>query len=124
MSLFPSLGEIKIDFRDYEKAEDIQIMDKVAYLYGKFEQVGSVDVEMNYKVQQGCLVITVLKANLLPTVKSTGERFKKELLSEVLSVFWCNILMGTLTHFLEVFTTFDETLSIENESYSIELTKL
>ncbi|XP_063721308.1 uncharacterized protein LOC134847939 isoform X2 [Symsagittifera roscoffensis] len=73
--LVPSdfLGQVKIEFDQFERAQDIQIVDKEAYLYGKFRKVGTLDVEMYYKLQQGCLTVTVHSANIIPSSENPGD---------------------------------------------------
>ena len=66
-------GQVKIDFTEYERAQELQIVDNEAYLYGKFSCMGTLDVEMFYKTQQGCLNLTVHSANIFPTADSPGE---------------------------------------------------
>ena len=66
-------GQVKFDFSQYEKAEDIVILDKEAYLYGKFYEVGTLDIEMYYKLQQRCLMIRLHSANIFPSDESPGK---------------------------------------------------
>ncbi|XP_075246543.1 uncharacterized protein LOC142340030 [Convolutriloba macropyga] len=67
------LGQIKIDFSHYKRAEDVVIVDKEAYLYGKFYEVGTLDIEMYYKLQHGCLTVTLHSANILPSHEDPGD---------------------------------------------------
>ena len=66
------LGQIKIDFSHYKRA-DVVIVDKEAYLYGKFYEVGTLDIEMYYKLQHGCLTVTLHSANILPSHEDPGK---------------------------------------------------
>ena len=73
MSKMGCLGQVKFDFSEYVETEDIEFLDKEAYLYGKFYEVGTLDIEMYYKLQQGCLTIRLHSANIFPSDDSPGN---------------------------------------------------